>query len=165
MSKLRAAMTMCVPGVLALCAPAFAQPATACAGDAPAILVNVSGLKSRAGLIRVQSYGGDPAHWFDKGTYLRRVELPAGQADQVCVPVPRPGTYAISVRHDSNGNGKSDRADGGGMSGNPDVSLMGLLLKRKPAPARVQVHVGNGVTPIQIVMNYVQGGSFEPISR
>lgn len=166
MSKLRAATIACALGAAFACAPVAAQPgsaAQACAEVGPAILVSISGFKSRADTVRVQSYGGEPARWFDKGTYIKRIELPAAQADLVCLPVPRPGTYAVSVRHDANGNGKSDRADGGGMSGNPDVSLFDLMLKRKPAPDKVQVRVGSGLTQVQIVMNYIQGGSFEPL--
>src|SRR3546814_3979846 len=51
---------------------------------------------------------------------------------QVCVPVKQPGTYVVSVRHDANGNGKSDRSDGGGMSGNPDMKVTDFIFKRKP---------------------------------
>ena len=40
-----------------------------------AMLVRVTGLKSRTGIIRVQSYGGDPSTYFEKGQYLERVEV------------------------------------------------------------------------------------------
>lgn len=166
MSKLRAATIACALGAALACTPVAAQPgsaAQACTETGPAILVSIIGLKSRTGTVRIQSYGGDPAYWFAKGTFLKRIDLPATQADLVCLPVPRPGTYAVSVRHDANGNGKGDMSDGGGMSGNPDVSLFNLMLRRKPSPDKVQVRVGNSLTQIQIVMNYVQGGSFEPL--
>jgi uncharacterized protein (DUF2141 family) len=134
------------------------------AGGNPAILVEVVGVKSETGSIRVQAYGGNPAHYFDKGTYIERIDMPTAQAREICVPVPKPGTYAISVRHDVNGNGKSDMKDGGGMSGNPSMSVWDLITKSKPAAKDVQVHVGAGVTPVRVVMNYVQGGSFKPVS-
>jgi uncharacterized protein (DUF2141 family) len=79
------------------------------------------------------------------------------------MPVPRPGTYAISVRHDANGNGDVDIGnDGGGFSGNPSVSLFDAMFKRKPSPAQVQVRV-NGLTNVPIIMNYVRGASVGPI--
>ena len=56
-------------------------------------------------------------------------------------------------------------SDGGGMSGNPHVSLLDLAFKRKPDPQRVQVRVGNGVAQVNIVMNYVQGASFAPLAE
>lgn len=134
------------------------------AGSSPAILVHVVGVRSDSGTIRVQAYGGDPARYFDKGTYLERIDMPTAKARDVCVPVPRAGTYAISVRHDVNGNGRSDMKDGGGMSGNPRMSVWDLITKNKPDPREVQVQVGSGVTPVRVVMNYVQGGSFKPLA-
>jgi uncharacterized protein (DUF2141 family) len=131
----------------------------------PAMLVHVTGLKSRTGTLRVQSYGGAPDTYFDKGAWLRRVDVPvppAGPID-VCVPVPAAGTYAVSVRHDVNGSGKTDMKDGGGMSGNPKLSLFDIMFKRKPDPREVQVTV-RGVTKVPVVLNYVQGGSFRPIA-
>lgn len=133
---------------------------------APAILVRVVGLKSRSGTLRVQSYGGNPATFFDKGTYLKRLEVPVPPAGpvEVCVPVAHPGTYAISVRHDADGNGEKDRADGGGVSGNPRMSLMDIMLHRKPDPKQVAVPVHAGVTAVPVLMNYVQGFSFGPVA-
>jgi uncharacterized protein (DUF2141 family) len=138
--------------------------AAQCGGSAPALLVRISGLKARTGTIRVQSYGGDPAHFFDKGTYLERVDVripPAGPVE-VCMPVPRPGNYAVSVRHDIDGSGKGSLNDGGGMSGNPDLSLMDVVFKRKPSPTQVTVAV-RGVAHVPVVLNYVQGTRVAPI--
>lgn len=141
--------------------------AAACAAGAerPAILVKVEGLKTRTGNVRVQSYGGDPAHYFDKGSYLRRIDVavPASGSVEICLPVPAPGNYAVSVRHDVDGSGKTTRADGGGMSGNPELSLWDVIFKRKPEPKAVQVTV-RGVVKVPVVMNYVQGSKFGPIA-
>ena len=167
MSKLTAIITGVALGTWFLALPVAAQGTAALDGcgtsGAPAALVHVNGLRSGTGTVRVQAYTGDPQRYFDKGTYIKRIDLPAASARQVCVPLPGPGTYAFSVRHDTNLNGKSDMNDGGGMSGNPHVSLLDLLFKRKPDPHKVQVKVGSGVTQVQIVMNYVQGASFAPV--
>ena len=172
MSKLIASLIFGAGATLAPCAPAAAiilgPHAAACAGAAehPAMLVKVVGLKSRSGTIRVQSYGGDPARYFDKGAYIERVDVPtpASGTVEVCMPVPKSGIYAVSVRHDVSGNGSSDLSDGGGMSGNPNLSLMDVMFKRKPAPVQVQVQVESGVTPVPVVMNYVRNGGFGPVS-
>jgi len=131
----------------------------------PAMLVHIEGLKSRTGAIRVQSYGGNPDTYFDKGAYLRRIEtpVPVNGAIDICMPVPAAGTYAISVRHDVDGSGSTGMKDGGGMSGNPHMSLGDLIFKRKPDPRQVQVSV-QGVVRVPIVMNYVRGGSFGPVT-
>jgi uncharacterized protein (DUF2141 family) len=168
MSKLVAGMAGLM---LAAAIPADARSAVlgpdpaACEGNGPAMLVRIEGLKKRIGTLRVQSYGGNPSRYFEKGTYLRRIEFPvpvAGPVD-VCVPVPGNGNYAVSVRHDVDSSGKAGMSDGGGMSGNPQMSLFDVMFKRKPRPDRVQVTV-QGVTRVPVRMNYVQGGSFGPIA-
>lgn len=137
-----------------------------CAGGSKAaMLVRISGFKTRSGIVRVQSYGGDPQHFFDKGTYLERVEVrpPASGAADICMPVPRAGVYAVSVRHDVQGDGKAGLSDGGGMSGNPNLSLMDVLFKRRPAPSEVAVEV-KGVTVVPVVLDYVHGTGVGPIA-
>ncbi len=156
---------MMAPPAVGHAAPAGPFAAVCAAGDS-AMLVHVTGFKARTGVLRVQSYGGDPDHYFDKGTYLKRIEVPvpATGALDICVPVPAPGRYAVSVRHDLDGSGKADKSDGGGMSGNPRLSAFDLLLKRKPSPDEVAVEVGHGVKLVPIVLNYLTGGSFRPVS-
>jgi len=170
MSKLIARVMIAAGALAAPCAPAAAivigpHVATCEAGGKPALLVKIVGLKTRTGTIRVQTYGGDPAHYFDKGSYIERVEVPTPAAGtvEVCMPVPKSGTYAVSVRHDVTGKGGTDMADGGGLSGNPSLSLMDVVFKRRPTPVQVQVRVESGVTPVPVVMNYVRGGGFGPI--
>jgi uncharacterized protein (DUF2141 family) len=127
------------------------------AGGSPSILVRVSGLKTRAGKVRVRTFGGSPANYFDKKKYLSRVELPvpaAGPID-VCMAVPGPGTYAVDVRHDANNNGDTDRADGAGASGNPKMTLFDILFNRKPPAKQVQVPVGRGTAVVPIVVRYL----------
>ena len=168
MSKLVAGMAglMLAAAVPAGAGAAVLGPdATACEGNGPAMLVHVEGLKKRTGTIRVQSYGGNPSRYFEKGTYLWRIDIPVpatGSID-VCVPVPGNGHYAVSVRHDLDSSGKTGMSDGGGMSGNPRLSLFDVMFKRKPDPGKVQVAV-QGVTRVPVRMNYVQGGSFGPIA-
>jgi uncharacterized protein (DUF2141 family) len=170
MSKLSASLIASAVALAVPCAPASAAilgpHAAACSAgaDRPAMLVKITGLKARTGILRVQSYGGDPSRFFDKGTYLERVEVrpPASGPIEVCMPVPRSGGYAVSVRHDINGSGKSDLGDGAGMSGNPNVSLMDVLFKRKPSPNKVTVEV-KGVERVRVVMNYVRGTSVGPV--
>lgn len=127
----------------------------------PAFLVNVSGFKNRRGALRVQVYRADPGEFLVKGKGLRRVDLPISGAGpmEVCIAVPRAGVYAVAVRHDADGNGKSGWNDGGGFSNNPRLSLVGL----KPSYRKVAVSVGNGVKPVDVVLNYRKGLSIAPI--
>src|SRR3546814_12286441 len=82
---------------------------------------------------------------------------------QVCVPVEKPGNYVVSVRHDLNGNGKSDRSDGGGLSGNPDMKVTDFIFNRKPKLTTVSFAVGCATKRVPVTLNYVSGLSFEPV--
>lgn len=164
-------MSSIAAGALALVVPATAAQAAlgpdaaSCREGAhePAVLVDVRGFKNRSGRVRVQLYGSNPADFLEKGKKLRRIDLPVTSSGpmRVCVSVPRPGNYAIAVRHDADGNGKSGWNDGGGFSRNPKVSLTNL----KPRYEQVKIAVDNGVRPIEVVLNYRQGLSVKPIGR
>lgn len=124
-----------------------------CRGGKPAVKVQISGITPAHGMLRVQLYPGTAADWLKSGHWLNRIEVPAhGATATVCMPVPGPGTYAIAVRHDVNGNGKTDiRSDGGGMSNNPSISILNL---GKPSYDETAFPVGDGVKTISIRMRY-----------
>lgn len=152
---------------LALAAPAGARAmalgpeAGACAGGKPAVLVRVEGFKQRTGTLRVQLYGDRAEDFLAKGKRLKRIDLPvtaAGTMD-VCLALPAGGTYAVAVRHDLDGNGKSGWSDGGGFSRNPDISIMNL----KPKYRDVAITVGADVRTIDVVLNYRRGLSIGPV--
>jgi uncharacterized protein (DUF2141 family) len=121
-----------------------------------AMLVQIAGLHRQGGLLRVQAYGGDPQRYFEKGSYIERIDvpLPVKGPVEVCLPVPHAGAYAVSVKHDVTGDGGWSLADGGGFSGNPKVSPMDALLKRKPSADKVQVAV-RGVVHVPVTMRYL----------
>ncbi|AUW59897.1 hypothetical protein C1T17_19260 [Sphingobium sp. SCG-1] len=150
-------------------APATAQAigpqAAACDRNTSSVLVHVEGIRARTGTLRVQLYEANPRTFLEKRQYVERVELavPRSGPLNVCVAVPKPGNYALYVRHDANGSGKSDRSDGGGFSGNPHLSLGDLVFKRKPALTQTQFSVGNATREIRVTLNYVQGLSFKPL--
>ena len=122
----------------------------------PAVLVNVTGFKGEAGKVRVQTYPATSDAWLEKGEWLERVDVPvnvSGSYMRFCMPVPAPGTYGIAVRHDINGNGKTDfTSDGGGFSNNPSINLFNL---GKPSAKKVGINVGRGVTTVTIRLRYL----------
>lgn len=148
----------------AMGAPAAAAPAgnaAACARGESAVLVRVGGFKAQRGMLRVQIYGSNPGDFLAKGKKLRRVDVPvAGSRMEVCVDLPGPGNYAVAVRHDADGNGKSGWSDGGGFSRNPTISLVRL----KPSFNDVVIQVGRGVRTVDVVLNYRRGLSIGPVS-
>lgn len=143
---------------------AIGPDAAACrAGvDASAVLVRVMGFKARTGTLRVQAYGDDPGDFLAKGRKLKRIDLPVSRAGSmdVCVALPHPGNYAIAVRHDIDGSGKSGWNDGGGFSRNPRISITSL----KPRFEDVVINVGAAPKAIDVVLNYRQGLTIKPVS-
>ncbi len=124
------------------------------ADKGPALLVTVDGIKATSGSIRVQSYRATSAEWLQSGRWISRIEVPARAGTMTfCVPLPASGTYGIAVRHDVNGNGKTDiSSDGGAMSNNPPINLFNL---GKPSYTKVGVPVGNEVKSIRVQMRYM----------
>ena len=163
---LAAMAALLIPAGMAQAAPIYGPAADVCrAGDGPAMLVTVDGLKNRDGEVRLRVYGGSTRTYFDNTKYLTKteVETPPSGPVRICVPVSAPGVYALDMRHDANANRETDRADGGGTSGNPHMSLIDLLFKRKPPARAVQIAVGDGVTPVTITALYLQGTKVAPI--
>ena len=124
------------------------------AGNGPAVIVQVRGVKDAAGRIRVQSYPATGGAWLAKGRWINRVEARANTgAMSFCVPVPAAGNYGIAVRHDRNANGKTDISkDGGGFSNNPSINILNL---GKPSVGKVSFYAGTGVTRITINLKYL----------
>ena len=150
-----------------ICAASIAGPAqaqqyqqelrhsvTPCQGSGPSVWLNVTGVSASSGVLRVQLYRGTAADWLETGRWLNRIELPARQGTMsVCMPVPSSGDYAIAIRHDVNGNGRTDiRTDGGGMSNNPSINIFNL---GKPGVDKTRFSIGNQVLPMSIRMRYL----------
>ena len=159
--RFRSGAMMLAAAGLALAPAAHAQyrnevphnPAS-CNSGGPKIKVNVSGVKASKGTIRVQAYYGTKADWLEKGRWLTRVEAPARAGTMTfCLPVPEAGTYGVAVRHDLNGNGKTDLSeDGGAMSNNPSINIFNL---GKPSFKKTAFAVSGGVTSISVAMKYM----------
>jgi len=139
-------------------------PEAAYCGDGangPAVLVRVDGFKARSGTLRIQVYGDNPSEFLAKGKKLKRIDLPVTQSGKmnVCVALPKTGRYAVAVRHDLDGNGKSGWSDGGGFSRNPNISL----LKLKPSFEDVAIAVGPEPKALDVILNYRHGLSIGPV--
>lgn len=127
-----------------------------------AALVRVSGFKDRQGRLRLQYYSNNPDTFLDSGAFIRRQEVPmTASGDMViCISVPAAGEYAFVVLHDRDEDGRlSIWSDGVGFSNNPRLALA------KPKVGPMLVNIGNGVTPIPVVMNYRRGLSVKPMDQ
>ncbi|MFZ3483757.1 DUF2141 domain-containing protein [Sphingomonas sp. 3-13AW] len=148
-------------GLALFAAPAAAETPDpgACTANTPnKLLVTVQGLKNSTGKVRVQLY--DAAGFMKKGRWLGRVEVPASRDGvTACIAVPAPGNYAVAVRHDANGNGKSDWNDGGGFSRDPKLSLTSL----EPSFSKAVIPLRAGTNRTTVTMNYRRGLSIGPV--
>jgi len=136
----------------------------------PAFIVNVEGLKDRKGLLKLEVYPSNDKDFLaddnvliDQGKTFRRVEVPVPQSGpaQLCIRIPAAGQYSLSLLHDRNSDHRFQygfEEDGIGFSANPKLHLS------QPKSAATRVSAGNGLTTINIVMNYRRGIlSFGPI--
>ena len=140
--------------------------------DGPSFLLDIVGLKDRKGRLKAEIYPANDQDFLQddnilisQGKVFRRVEEPVGQgsaqngAAHICVRVPGPGRYAVTVLHDRDGNRKFGLSiDGVGFGGNPKLGM------GKPKAASATLVAGAGPTRQRIVMNYRRGLlSFGPV--
>lgn len=136
----------------------------------PALLVEAVGMKDRSGTMKLEVYPANDADFLADdnvliaaGKTFRRVEVATPQSGAVvlCVRIPGPGTYAVSLLHDRDSNRKFGwKIDGIGFSGNPKLGWS----KPKAASARMLVRSG-GVSRIAVTMNYRSGLGVGPLKK
>lgn len=162
-------------GLAALALPTGAQAATlgpdaaACDnGRGPAIRANITGLKDRKGIVRLELYP-DNAEDFLQDDYIlqkagktfRRVDaqIPASGPVSLCIKVPKAGRYTLMFLHDRDSNKKFGAfSDGAGFPGNAKLG------RRKPPASIAMITVGGGITQTNITAQYLRGlGGFSPL--
>lgn len=127
----------------------------------PAFMIEVAGIKDHVGRLKVEVYPANDADFLADdnillmaGKTFRRVEIavPAEPVPHVCIRIPGPGRYAVTVLHDRDSNRRFNwQRDGIGFSANPHLGWS------KPKAASVATTAGAGVTPLRVVMNYRNG--------
>ncbi len=131
-------------------------------GSGAALLVQVSNIRQNEGNLRAQIYGSNPDDFLAKGTKLYRIDVPVKNVgeQEICVPVPGAGTYALVVMHDRNKNGKADFfTEGFGFSNNP-------TLKFSPPDAEdVMIEVPLGVLQVPVDLYYILGSDAEEAKK
>lgn len=131
----------------------------------PAFIINLVGLKDRAGNLKAELYPANDTDFLaddnillNAGKTFRRVvmDVPASGPVQMCIRAPAAGTYGLTVLHDRDKDRKFNLSrttgDGIGFGGNP--ASQGPF---KPKIAIARATVGTGPTPVNIVMLYRTG--------
>jgi uncharacterized protein (DUF2141 family) len=124
---------------------AFAS-APALAGD---LVVNLHGIRAQSGLVKVAVVDSQAA-WEGKAAPVQATGAPAqGTEAKFEFKGLKPGTYAVMITHDENGNGKLDTnligmpLEGYGFSNNPQVM-------RKPTWDEARFEIGADTTVIKV---------------
>jgi len=133
----------------------------------PALMVSAVGLKDRVGRLKLEVYPSNDADWLQDdnillyhGKTFRRVEeeVPQTGTPVLCIRVPGPGPYSVMLLHDRDSNHKFNfRIDGVGFASNPRMGW------GKPRAAAARMVAGQGITRINIVLNYFHGLGMSPI--
>ncbi|WP_336974998.1 DUF2141 domain-containing protein [Sphingobium aromaticiconvertens] len=152
--------------------PALGKAGAHCRSNesGPAFLIDIVGLKDRNGNLKLEVYPANDTDFLQddniliaQGKTFRRVEvpIPPGDPATLCVRLPGPGRYAVSVLHDRDGNHKFGLSvDGVGFGGNPKLGM------GKPKASAASIVAGASLTRERIVMNYRRGLlSFGPLTE
>ena len=117
------------------------------------ILVNVSGIQSDEGNVRVMIYGENPDDFLVSGKGISRVDVPSIVGEmQVCMELPHAGIYSMAVLHDRNANGRVEVfSEGFGFSNNPSLGFS------VPDYDDVAFTTGAGLQQMQVALNYIFG--------
>jgi len=132
----------------------------------PAFIVDVQGLKDRAGRLKLELYPATPHDFLADDNVLVAAGKPFARVDEptpplgkaeLCIRAPAPGRYTLMLLHDRNGDHRFQlSSDGVGFSNNPKLGW------GKPSVERVATEVGNGPRMIAIVLNYRHGLGMRP---
>ena len=150
----RVAPAALLAALLAAVAPG-AEAVEACGQGADEIIVRVNAVRSDSGSIVAVLYGDNPDDFLKKGRRLDKVFEPATEGTvDVCLTAPEPGTYAVAIYHDENGNAKFDKNwigipnEGYGISNNPTTFL------GPPSFEQAKFEALEGSTVIDIEVKY-----------
>ena len=131
-------------------APVAVTPAISASID-----LAITGLRSEKGNVLV-CLSANPEYFPDcsKDKNARKLKVSASQADSIQIAGVKPGTYAVSLVHDENGNGKMDLRlflprEGFGFSRNPKIGM------GPPKFKSAQFTVGTGEAHYAVRMKYI----------
>ena len=142
------------PGSRAADAPAPASSEAACESRQYSILVHVKNIKDGRGTITVDLHGDDPDKFLKSGAKLDRLRVPAVVGEmQICVPVEKPGVYAVALYQDRDSNMKLDKTWIGMPSEPFGVSRDAPIRLGPPKHKDAAFEVTGPLTPVTVTLH------------
>jgi len=126
---------------------------TACRELPYSILVHLKNVKDDRGTITIDLHGDDPEKFLKSGAKLLRMRVPAAAGDMnICVPVDKPGIYALALYQDRDSNLKLDKT----WIGLPDepfgVSRDAPIRMAPPKHKDAAFDVAGPLTPVTVTL-------------
>ncbi|MFK7842489.1 MAG: DUF2141 domain-containing protein [Sphingorhabdus sp.] len=141
--------------LLATNASASEAPAAVAPALSASIDLAITGLRSEKGNVLV-CLSANPKFFPDcsKDKNARKLKVSATKAGSIQIPDVKPGTYAVALVHDENGNGKMDLRlflprEGFGFSRNPKIRM------GPPKFKSAQFTVGKDNAQYSVKMKYI----------
>jgi uncharacterized protein (DUF2141 family) len=128
-------------------------PEMSCDGRPYSILVLVKNVKDDRGTITIDLHGDNPDLFLKSGAKLARLRLPAVPGDmKICVPVEKPGVYAIALYQDRDSNQKLDKTWIGLPSEPFGISRDAPLRMAPPKHKEAAFEVNGPLTPVTVTL-------------
>jgi uncharacterized protein (DUF2141 family) len=130
-------------------------PEMSCDGRPYSILVVVKNIKDDRGTITIDLHGDDPELFLKSGAKLARLRLPAVPGDmKICVPVEKPGVYAVALYQDRDSNLKLDKTWIGLPSEPFGVSRDAPIRMAPPKHKEAAFEVTGPLTPVTVTLRH-----------
>jgi uncharacterized protein (DUF2141 family) len=124
-----------------------------CESQPYSILVWVKNIKDDRGTITIDLHGDDPEKFLKSGAKLARLRFPTRAGDmKICVPVEKPGVYAIALYQDRDSNLKLDKTWIGLPSEPFGVSRDAPLRMAPPKHKEAAFEVAGPLTPVTVTL-------------
>ena len=146
-----------IVALFALALPIHPVLAKGCSGNGSnlELQVKVQNIRSSSGMIVITLYGDRPEEFLQSGRKIDRERVPAKTGIvTACLVLPKPGTYAIAVYHDEDGDRKVTKSAFGIPTEGYGFSNDALVHLGPPKFNEVKISLGTEKKPVIINMHY-----------
>jgi uncharacterized protein (DUF2141 family) len=125
----------------------------ACRQAPYSIMINLKNVRDDRGTITIDLHGDNPETFLKSGAKLSRTRVPAVQGDMdICLPVEKPGVYAVGLYHDRDSDQKLDKNFLGIPSEPFGVSRDAPIRLAAPKHHEAAFEVKGPLTPVTVTM-------------